>query len=61
MKLHVEGLNQHQASVANPLLDKDLQHIYESYIQNGGEFLVETIENKIISMGAYRKYDDTDV
>ncbi|OXM82514.1 GNAT family N-acetyltransferase [Paenibacillus rigui] len=58
MKLHVEGLNQFSASIGNPFLDKDIEHIEDSYIHNNGEFFVGLMDNRIVSMGAYRKYDN---
>jgi ribosomal protein S18 acetylase RimI-like enzyme len=58
MKLHVEGLNQFSASIGNPYLDKDMEQIEESYLHNDGNFLVGILDNRIVSMGAYRKYDN---
>jgi ribosomal protein S18 acetylase RimI-like enzyme len=58
LKLHVEGLNQFCASIGNPLFDKDMAHIEETYFQNNGEFFVGLLDNHIVSMGAYRKYDN---
>ncbi|MFD0679289.1 MULTISPECIES: GNAT family N-acetyltransferase [unclassified Paenibacillus] len=57
MKLHVEGLNQFNASIGNPGLDIDMERIEEIYLNNNGEFIVGLINDQIVSMGAYRKYD----
>ncbi|MCR8630444.1 GNAT family N-acetyltransferase [Paenibacillus radicis (ex Xue et al. 2023)] len=57
MKLHVEGLIQFSASIGNPGLDKDMERIEEIYLNNNGEFIVGLINDRIVSMGAYRKYD----
>jgi ribosomal protein S18 acetylase RimI-like enzyme len=57
MKLHIDGLNQFGASIGNPLLDKDIQQIEQSYLNNNGDFLVGLLDNRIIGMGAFRKYD----
>jgi len=62
--LHVAGLKQSESYIADPSsreeLDKDLKNIKESYIDNGGEFLVlTTTDNEIIGMGGLRKIDDT--
>ncbi|WP_171651468.1 GNAT family N-acetyltransferase [Paenibacillus foliorum] len=57
MKLHVDGLLQFSASIGNPYLDKDMEQIEENYLNKNGEFLVGMYNNRIVSMGAYRKYD----
>ncbi|WP_199618193.1 Cof-type HAD-IIB family hydrolase [Paenibacillus alkalitolerans] len=57
LKLHIDGLNQFNASVGNPALDQDLNNIQEHYLLNDGEFFVGTINEEIVAMGAYRKRD----
>lgn len=55
--LHIEGLNQTGSYVKNPEYDKDLKNIKSTYIESGGDFLVATLQNKIIGIGALRKID----
>ena len=57
-RLHFEGLKQFNAYIGNPNLDKDMETIEETYIHNGGDFLVGLVDNKIIAIGAFRKYDE---
>ena len=35
--------------------DEDLHHIEAVYLGNGGEFLVGTLDGRIVAMGAFRK------
>ncbi|WP_082341657.1 GNAT family N-acetyltransferase [Paenibacillus solani] len=56
-KLNIDGLNQFGASIGDPALDKDLDKIEELYIANG-DFLVGTVDENLICMGAYRKVDE---
>lgn len=58
VKLHIDGLNQFGASIGDPALDKDIEQIEETYINNKGEFLVGLQDNKVICMGAFKKIDD---
>jgi ribosomal protein S18 acetylase RimI-like enzyme len=37
----------------------DLHDIQNHYLQNGGEFLVGTLDGKIVCMGAFRRKSDT--
>lgn len=39
--------------------DEDLHDIENHYLNNGGEFLVGILDNKIVCMGAFRKKSDT--
>jgi ribosomal protein S18 acetylase RimI-like enzyme len=57
MNLHIEGLRQHNASIGDPSMDKDMQNISSTYIENDGDFLVGMLGNMIVCMGAYRKRD----
>lgn len=57
MHLHIEGLRQHNASIVDPSMDKDMQNILTTYIDNDGDFLVGIHDSMIVCMGAYRKRD----
>ena len=60
--LHFEGLKQtgsfNEDPKARKYFDQDLRRIKEEYIDNGGEFFVATINDRIIGMGALRKKTD---
>jgi ribosomal protein S18 acetylase RimI-like enzyme len=56
--LHVEALKATGAYVGSGAWDADLADIRKSYVENGGCFLVSTLEGKVIGMGALRKVDD---
>ncbi|TDF95024.1 GNAT family N-acetyltransferase [Paenibacillus piri] len=58
MRLHVTGLNQFGASIGDPLLDQDMSRIEDVYLRNHGQFLVGLLNERIVCMGAYRKYDN---
>jgi len=57
LKLHVDGLNQFNASIGDPHFDKDINHIESTYLSRDGDFLVGELFGRIISMGAYRRHD----
>jgi ribosomal protein S18 acetylase RimI-like enzyme len=38
--------------------DEDLHHVESFYLNNRGEFLIGTIEGRLIAMGAFRRIDD---
>jgi len=61
--LHVSAMKHAGIFIDNPELrdewDKDLKNIPGVYINNKGEFLVVTIEDKVMGMGALRKVDET--
>ena len=52
--LHFAGLNQFGGN-ADPYHDKDLDDIEGVYLNNDGEFLVGTLNDKIIAIGALKK------
>lgn len=60
--LHVLGLKQTGAYIDEPGMrekwDYDLHHIEEVYLNGQGEFLVVLLGERIIGMGALRKYDE---
>lgn len=57
VKLHVDGLSQFQASIGNPMLDRDIHHIEAAYLHNDGEFLVGVLDSRVVGMGGYRRHD----
>jgi len=57
-QLHVDGLNQTGSFVDDRKYDQDVLHIKETYLDNGGEFLVALLDNKIVGMGGLLKMDD---
>nr|WP_298659491.1 GNAT family N-acetyltransferase [uncultured Flavobacterium sp.] len=63
IKLHIEGLKQSGSFIddqkSRKQLDRDLQDIYDTYIDKGGEFFVAKINDKIVGMGALRKIDES--
>lgn len=54
-KLHVRALESVDAHMYTGLWEKDFEDIEGIYLNNRGEFLVGTIDNKIVAMGALRK------
>ena len=60
LQLHFKGLEQTGVRLNAKLalgLDDDLSRIEEAYLI-GGDFLITTIDNKIVGMGAFQKIDD---
>lgn len=57
--LHVTGLKQTNSYQKNSEYDKDIKNITATYLSSGGEFLVATLNNKIIAMGALKKINNT--
>jgi hypothetical protein len=45
VKLHVDGLSQFQASIGDPMLDRDIHHIEAVYLHHDGEFLVGVLDS----------------
>lgn len=56
--LHILGLQHVGAYLGDGPWDNDLLHIEQAYLHNGGEFLVGTIDERIVAMGAFRKTSD---
>lgn len=56
--LHVLGLQHVGAYLGSGPWDNDLLHIEQAYLSNGGEFLIGTIDERIVAMGAFRKTSD---
>ena len=52
-QLHVDGLKQTNSFVEDPTLDEDLNRVVDVY----REFLIATIGNEIVGMGALREVD----
>jgi ribosomal protein S18 acetylase RimI-like enzyme len=57
--LHNEALETTGAHAGKVPWDDDLHEIQKRYIGSGGEFLVGTLEGKIVAMGALRRIDAT--
>lgn len=57
-KLHILGLQHVGAYLGDGPWDNDLHHIEQAYLYNCGEFLVGTIDGRIVAMGAFRKTSD---
>jgi len=55
--LHERVLRQVDAFLPGPWND-DLHDIPAAYLNNGGEFLVGVIDDRIVAMGAFRRTDD---
>jgi GNAT superfamily N-acetyltransferase len=54
-KLHDDALNDVGAHLGDGGWDADLDAIESVYLQSGGEFLVGTLEDRIVAMGALRR------
>ncbi len=53
--LHILGLQQTGAYVGSGPWDADLDQIEQVYLRNNGEFLVGTVEGRLIAMGALKR------
>ncbi|GIP32775.1 GNAT family N-acetyltransferase [Paenibacillus sp. J2TS4] len=58
-RLHWAGLNQFNARLEGPDLDQDLENIEKIYINNNGDFIVGLMDNRVVCMGALRKFTET--
>ena len=58
-ELHHKALGPTGAFYRGGKWDEDLHDIENHYLNNGGEFLVGILDNKIVCMGAFRKKSDT--
>ncbi|MDQ3387615.1 MAG: GNAT family N-acetyltransferase, partial [Actinomycetota bacterium] len=56
--LRNEALNDVGAHLGNGPWHEDLHDIENVYLENGGEFLVEVQEEKIVAMGALRRVSE---
>lgn len=56
--LHVRALKNEYAYLYTGTWEKDFENIEGIYLNNRGEFLVGTIDNKIVAMGGLRKKTD---
>ena len=56
--LHDEALNDVGAHLGNGAWDEDLDAIESVYLQDGGEFLVGVLDERIVAMGALRRTSD---
>lgn len=57
LRLHINGLNQTSSFVDNLKYDQDLLNIKDTYLNNGGEFFVASLNNRIVGIGALKKID----
>lgn len=60
LRLHFKGLEQHGVRLSPELLpglDDDLIRIEEAYLKDG-DFLISTIGDNIVGMGAFRRIDN---
>ncbi len=56
--LHILGLQRVGAYLGDGPWDNDLRHIEDAYLQNRGDFLIGTIDGRIVAMGAFRRTSD---
>lgn len=56
--LHILGLQRVGAYLGEGPWDNDLHHIEDAYQQNRGEFLIGTIDGRIVAMGAFKRTSD---
>ena len=56
--LHETALRATGAFIEHGVWDDDLQNIHSVYLKTGGEFIVGTIDEKIVAMGAFKKISD---
>ncbi len=54
-ELHFEGLEAVGARIGDPSLDEDLDRVEEVYLAGAGEFLVGTVGESIVAMGALKR------
>lgn len=57
--LHITALKSTGTYTSSGAWDQDLFHIEETYLANGGDFLVALHEQCLIGMGALKRVDDT--
>lgn len=57
-QLHVTGLEQTGSYIDNRKYDEDMLNIKDTYLNDGGEFFVATLDNKLIGMGGLLKTDN---
>jgi ribosomal protein S18 acetylase RimI-like enzyme len=56
--LHNEALGPTGAHLGNGPWDEDLHHVEETYLSDGGEFLVGILDGRVVAMGALKKTSD---
>ena len=57
-QLHVDGLKQTGSYIDNRKYDEDMLDIKGTYLNNGGEFFVASLDNKVVGMGGLLKMDN---
>lgn len=55
LDLHEAGLREVGAFIEDPDLERDLLDIEASYLRDGGEFLIGTLDGTVVAMGALRR------
>ncbi len=58
VKLHEVAMKDTNAFVNNPIFEEDFKNLEGVYLKTGGEFLVGTIGDEIVAMGAFRKISE---
>lgn len=53
--LHLAGLDETGANVGEGPWDQDLHDVERVYLMNAGEFLIGTVDEQVVAMGALRK------
>lgn len=54
-RLHVDGLVQMDAHAGHGPRDDDLRSVRETYLADGGEFLVGAVDGEVVAIGAIRR------
>lgn len=57
-QLHVDGLKQTDSYIDNREYDQDMLNIKNTYLDNGGEFFVASLDNKVVGMGGLLKMNN---
>jgi ribosomal protein S18 acetylase RimI-like enzyme len=57
-QLHVDGLKQTGSYIDNRKYDEDMLDIKGTYLNNGGEFFVASLDNKVVGMGGLLKMNN---
>jgi len=58
LELHKRGLEETESYVNDKRLDADLHDVEGTYLNDKGEFLIATIDNEIVGMGALRRVNE---
>ena len=58
LELHKSGLEETESYINDKTLDADLQDIERTYLKDKGEFLIASIGNEIVGIGALRRINE---